>query len=73
MDGRILGIALMGLLAALFGTAPAFAQGAPHFQANTTTNAMMNLDRCPYYPSQAVCRSWGKGVSAMEHNGRNRG
>jgi hypothetical protein len=59
MDGRILGIVLIGLSApAFFWTAPTLAQEAPYFQPNTTTNSMMKLDRCPYYPSQAVCRVW---------------
>ena len=73
MDGKILGIALIGLASALFGAAPADAQQVPHFQPKTTMNAaVMNLDRCPYYPSQAICRAWGIG-SAMEHNNRGRG
>jgi hypothetical protein len=73
MDGKILGIALIGLGPALSGTAPAYAQEVPHIQPKTTMNpAVMNLDRCPYYPSQAVCRAWGIG-SAVEHNSRGRG
>lgn len=68
MNAKILGVALICAVPALIGKAPAFSQDRAPQAAKVANVAMSDLDRCPYYPSPAVCRMWGMGMSAMEHH-----
>ncbi len=67
MIAKTLAIALV-CATPVVASLPAYAQDRVQPLPPATHVAMSGLDRCPFYPSPAVCKVWGEGTGQTAHN-----
>ena len=67
MLSKTLAIALV-CVTPVAASLPAYAQDRVQPLPPPTHVAMSGLDRCPFYPSPAVCKAWGEGTRQTAHN-----